>query len=267
MSGRPILLRSVVGLIVVSTVCVGVTAVTSAKVLDIIGGLALLAYLPGAALILALDGKSRHLGIIERHMWAIAASLGLSVAGGLVLNLAGGLTRESWLIWTSCVIAVSVAVAVYRIGIRPDDDGEPDPHAATRVSVHERLRLSVRQGSLLFAAFVVCSAALALSIHSDAASSRESFVQAWVLPQPVDNVSSPNVQVGLLNHLGETQTFIVTVTVGRKPATQFSVDLTDGASWRHRISRQPGEQVESSVATAARPSIILSRVYLATPVS
>jgi hypothetical protein len=125
----------------------------------------------------------------------------------------------------------------------------------------------LRQGLLLLGAAAICAASLFLSVHSDALTTREAFVQAWVLPRPAQDVTSTSVQLGVRNQTGSQRTFLVRATVGKGPTQVFTVHLADGASWTHLISRRPAERVESTVSTASRPSVVTNRVFLATPVA
>ena len=265
MSLRTTSIRPVIRLFVVSATCIGLVTISSIQTVDIVAGLPLVIYLPGGLLILAIDATRRHLGTVERQVWTIAASCGLTICGGLVLNLVGGLTRDSWLIWISGVVCSCAAVGAFRLsGLQSAD--------ATRGTVWrlgwlQRLHISLRQWLLLTMGLIVCGLALVLSIHTNAVSTREAFVQSWVLPQPVDTASSPNVEIGIINHLGNKRSFVVHVTVGTGNSVQFIVTLADGASWTHELVRRPGQRVESAVATESRPSVIISRVYLATPVT
>jgi uncharacterized membrane protein len=252
--------------VLVGAICIGLVAISSDSPVDVIAGLPLAIYLPGAVLVLAIDVGRRHLGLLERQVWTVAASIGLAVIGGLVLNLAWGLTRVSWLVWMSGVICVCAVVGGVRIRRQSSEDGALPDDNTSELHSHPRFQVSLRQGLLLATAVIVCGAALTLSIHSNAVSTRENFVQSWVLPQPVDTVSSPDVQVGIMNHLGSKRAFVIHVTVGTGRTAQFMVTLGNGATWKHKLVRHPGEQVESAVATAARPSFIISRVYLAHPV-
>jgi hypothetical protein len=214
----------------------------------------------------------------------VGASFGLTVLGGIVLNLVGGLTRSSWLVWTGAVIVVCIALKLL-LSRRPSrsdlDPATPHADGSDALNSHEAaiggpadqgdssgsIRVSLRQAVLLFGAGLICAAALVLSIHTDAATTRESFVQAWVLPSPTENVFSTSVQLGLRNHLGGRRTFLVNVTIGKGPTKVFTVRLADGASWTQVITRYPGERVESTVSTSSQPSVVLTRVDLATPVT
>jgi len=278
--------RSDLTLLAISAVCIVVAALSSNEVIDVIAGLPLTAYLPGVALVSIIAPQRHYANAVERQVWIVGASFGLSVLGGILLNLVGGLTRSSWLIWIASVIVVSVAlkqVLARRFSGHPTElmsvsasghgvaDSRPGL-TTTTVQVREdpvSSRVTLRQVILLLAAGAVCVAAMVLSIHTNAVTTKESFVQAWVLPRPTDDVASTSVQLGLQNNSGERRTYLVDVNVGSIPTRVFSVLLDNGASWTQVITRRPGERVESTVYGLVKPwgEIVLAKVYLATPVA
>jgi hypothetical protein len=266
-------------LFALSAACVAVTAVSSNPTVDVITGLPLTVYLPGAALVSLLSTQRRDL--VQRQLWSVGASFGLTVAGGLVLNLAGGLTRASWLVWVGAVVVLCNVLKLVlprgtnRVDTPPTDtdilDGSNADGSAIASTAGVRNSrgpmISLRGGVLLFGAVATCAAAIVLSVHTNAESTRESFVQAWVLPRPSEDVASPRVLIGIRNHLGYQRTFDVHVTVGNEPTKTFSVPLANGASWTRVITRLPGERVESTIFTSSQPSVVITRVYLATPIT
>ena len=84
-------------LLVASAACIVAVDKSSNRAVDVVAGLLLVVYLPGAALVSAFGAGRSRASVFEREMWIIGASFGLSVAGGLVLNLTSGLTRTYWL--------------------------------------------------------------------------------------------------------------------------------------------------------------------------
>ncbi len=270
-------------LLAVSATCVGIAAMSSNLAVNVISGLPLSVYLPGAALISFLDPLRQHARGGERQIWIVGASFGSTIVGGIVLNLVGGLSRTSWLIWTCTVIFLGVGIKLLlphwpyqsdaelpNIDTAETDDWDY-PKVSSGVLAHTRhwlgsLGVSMRQAIFLFSAIVICAASFALSVYTNAATTQERFVQAWVLPRPTYDVFSNSVEVGLQSHLGNQNTFLVRVDIGRGPAKTFTVTLADGGSWTRVLTRRPGEQVETTVSIASQPSVILTSVNLATPV-
>ena len=284
MTSRQILTRSDLTLLGLSAICIAAAAVSSTVLVDVIVGLPLTAYLPGAILVSAFCPQGHLSSLVERQVWSIGASFGLSVLGGLVLNLVGGLTRSSWLIWIGVVVVTCVALKSVMARGSGRSDALPAGHpyvSSDFLAPHEgensrsaveperngAHKVSLRQGFLLIGAGVICVASFVLSEYTDVATTSESFVQAWVLPRPTEDVWSTSVQLGIRNHLGSRRTFLVDVNIGSEPREQFAVSLYDGASWTHLIHRNPGERIESIVYSLSQPQVILARVNLATPTS
>ena len=106
-------------LVVLTALCAILAAVSSVGAVDIVFGLPLALFLPGAALVWAIDPWGRQVKGPERIMWSFGSSIGIVILGGLLLNLTGGLTRQHWLILISAVVAVSAVAAWVRSGTRP----------------------------------------------------------------------------------------------------------------------------------------------------
>ncbi len=178
--------RRFISLLVIATaVCAVLAAVTSVGAVDIIFGLPLAFVLPGAALVWAVDPWRRQVKGAERAMWSVGSSIGIVILGGLLLNLTGGLTRQHWLILSSAVVAV---VRRGRLVARRESHRRGTVRRRPR-NGEDRTRwvtsLSLRPVALLLAAVLVVSGALVLSQRTSAESSREHFVQAWILPRPI----------------------------------------------------------------------------------
>src|ERR1700733_9287308 len=87
--------------VALTALCATLAAVTSVAAVDIVFGLPLALFLPGAALVWAIDPWGRRVKGPERIMWSFGASIGMVILGGLLLNLTGGLTRPHSLILVS----------------------------------------------------------------------------------------------------------------------------------------------------------------------
>jgi uncharacterized membrane protein len=247
-----------------TALCAAVAAASSVGAVDIVFGLPLALFLPGAALIWAIDPWGLAVKGPERFMWSFASSIGIVILGGLLLNLTGGLTRQHWLILSSAVVAITAVAAWLRSGNRV---GEEPARATSEEEEPARwvTTLSLRPVALLVAAVLVVSGALVLSQRTNTESSREHFVQAWILPQPTGNVFSTTAQLGVRNEEGDTEVLLIRVKVGSSGTSTRTVDLRDGQEWTRQVSRNPGQPVSATVAIASRPSSILDRVDLAKP--
>jgi uncharacterized membrane protein len=263
----------------VTVVCAFVAAATSVRALDIVAGLPLTLYLPGSALVSAIDPSGRQLKPPQRYMWSVGGSIGIVIVGGFVLNLAGGLTRWHWLILIVAVVAVSAVVAKFRdtrqgsvpvAGVAPSQNQLPDSTGSQVIASGAepaRRPLGIRQIALLVSALVVVAVALILSEHTDEVATREHFVQAWILPRPTGDISSSMVQVGIQNDQGRRETLVVRVVKGSATTSAWTVTLGQGQSWTHELHRRDGEAVRATVAIASRPKTILDAVILERPTS
>jgi uncharacterized membrane protein len=243
--------------------CVALAAAFSVGALDIVVGVPLAVLLPGAALISAIDPWHRQLQGPERVMWFVGSSIGIVIMGGLILNLTGGLTRPHWLILIAAVIGILVVVGYLRGAIQEAPAEETGPVVEGSATRGLAL-LTFRPVALMVVAIVVVVGGFVLSQRSNAESTREHFVQAWILPQPTGNVYSTKATLGVRNEEGEHVSILLTVKVGRAGSTMM-VGLRDGQAWTHQISRTPGQAVSVTVALASNPSSILDRVDLAKP--
>jgi hypothetical protein len=112
-----------------------------------------------------------------------------------------------------------------------------------------------------------------LSLHTNAESTSEHFVQAWILTRPQNDPWSPAIEVGITNHEGTSQQFIVLEQVGGTvPAqplaiSQQVIELRDGQGWGHKMTRQAGEPVKVTVALSSHPNDVLESVRLTLPVT
>ncbi len=265
----------------VSAACIAAVATLSTPTVRVIAGLPLTLYLPGAGLVSLINSRRHRASAVERQVWIIGASLALTVAGGLVLNLTPiGLNRSSWLVCIGSEIGainlLKILLFLYQTAsTTPNvDRGTPETDQEV-VSAPPEMGgeapgskwVSFRRVALLLCAGAICAAALVLSVHTNSATTREHFVEAWVLPRPSEDVTSTTVELGLRNHTGAARTFLVHVTVGGALADLFSVPLANGASWTHVIKRGPGQEVESTIFRSSQPTVVVTRVYLATPVT
>jgi hypothetical protein len=284
--------RSSIAIIVGADVCALVAALATQPVVTVVFGLPLALILPGAALVLAVDPWRRQVRGAQRLMWTVAASLGLVVFGGLLLNVLGGLTQTSWLILITSSVLLLGVVAWFRggpstagadrwradtaeeissVGTEEVEEGAAllvgnSDSAEQRGSANRsRHPVGIRQVALLLAAAVVAAGGMWLSVSSASTSSRESFVQAWILTQPVDDPGSTKVHFGITNYEGRRTQFILNETIGRSSPSQQVITLDDRQSWRAEILRKSGEQVVVTVRLTSHPQTTVATVQLAVP--
>jgi hypothetical protein len=257
-------------IVVATGACVAVVHLATNLVVRSVAGLPLVLYLPGVALVWAVDPRGRQVTGIVRQVWIFGASMGVVIVSGLVINLAGGLTADHWLVWIGAETVLLAVVGVLRSVLgRSDGTGEPVTSEAG-ADGPPRMRLTLRQWVLLAAAVAVGLGTVAVSEHSVATTRTERFVQAWILPVPIHNPWGRTALVGIRNQTQQTQEFVITAVLsplkGGAPTTYvWRQVLPQGRGWTREFNREPGEAVRVTVATTSAPNVVLSSVNLATP--
>ena len=270
--------RSSLLLILGTDLCAALAALSVLPAITVIAGLPLVLYAPGAAFLLAVDPHRRQVKGVQRLMWTVAASLGTVIMSGLLLNLFGGLTRTHWLVLLTVVVLILAIVGWFRGASRAEPatetgdgavpsalgpvDSDTEPESSTGPS-HPA---GIRQAALLMATAGVVAGALLLSLHSAAVASRESFVQAWIVTQPVNDIWSTSAQMGVTNHEGHRSQFVVEEVIGRSAPQQQKITLDDAQTWHLRVQRNAGEPVVVTVLSGAHSKAPLASVSLAQPV-
>jgi uncharacterized membrane protein len=275
--------RESLWLVFATALCVTTTLLTSSSAVDAVVSIPLALYLPGAALVLAVDPRRNHTNGVQRQMWSVGASIAIVVAGGFILNVvAGGLTRSHWITLIYAVVILAVVTSwVRRAQVRTDPGRETVlSDGSETITSSDQLRqpagkrrFPARQVSLVTGALIVIAGALVLSLHTNAESTSEHFVQAWILTRPQNDPWSPAIEVGVTNHEGASQQFIVLEQVGGTvPAqplaiSQQVIELRDGQGWGHNMIRKAGEPVKVTVALSSHPNDVLESVRLTLPVT
>ena len=259
--------RVIAGIVLLSAACALVAAATSVDAVDIVVGLPLALFLPGAALVWAVDPWRRQLTRLERMMWSFASTIGIVIVGGLALNLTGGLTRLHWLILAFAATGLCGIVGWLRSGKTSEGVSSGDGEPTVTGTAAGRIGRSayVRHVTLLLAAIAVVAGALVVSQRTNTEAGREHFVQAWILPQPTGNNLSTRTQLGVRNEEGRSQVLVIVIRVGSAKATTSTVGLANGQQWTHEVLRATGQPVSATVALASDPTSVLDRVDLAKP--
>jgi hypothetical protein len=227
--------------------------------LQIAAALPLVLILPGTALVLAVDpGHTRTVGA-ERLFWCLLASLGATVAGGLILNMTAELTQSTWLAYSSGVVVVAALTSMAR-------HTEGDGHNSRRRRIPVRVALPT--ALLGVATLALIAGALALSVYSSSTGNREHFVQLWLVPSPATaGANAQRAELGVTNYEGRRVRLDISI---RTPDTvvlsRKGLLLDQGQTWTYRIFRPGLVPVTATVALASAPSQILSSVKLASPV-
>lgn len=260
----PVNPRVMVGVLVsAAAICAGICRAAGVGVVLLPAGVLLALYLPGAAVVLSIDPHRKHVRGAARAMWVPLASLGILIAGGIILNEVSALTRLTWAVYEFCVVLLAGGVAWLRGG------GEHHELSDERSVLTGRwTRVSGGSVGLLVCASVVVAGALGLSVYSSNTASSERFVQLWMLPVPATaGAYATRVQIGLSNDEGAKIRFAVTVRDGGVVLlNNFLVTLNAGQQWTKDLPRKGHTPMTATVARASHAAKILDSVKIATPV-
>lgn len=208
----------------VSVLCVGlVSSLAAGNPVRVIAALLLVTVLPGLAASVALGVWSR-VSAGERIVLVPALSLALSVLVSVALYGLG--VRLSLGSWADSLAAVTVLACLYVV-VRP-----PASLALPWWSLWRGL-------PWIAASAVVLTVAGVISAHSVARADRASrFTTLWVLPASGD---SDHVRIGLYNHQGATEDYVVKVGRGRQLRVLTGVRTRSSVSWTRVIRIPPGQ--------------------------
>jgi len=225
---------------------------TSEPWIDAAAAIPLVLVIPGLAILGSLEADRPRLAIGDAFVWSVVISFGSAVAGGLLLNLLGGLTRRNWLIYTAIVVTCATFVTIRTPSVTADNaisggsiKGATVPHRG-KGSVR-RVNVSMRNLGTATIGLIVLGASFALSYQS-ADSMRERFTQLWLTPISQSSATSrpdtsyPEAQIGVHNHEGTEERYAVALFkgAGTTAAATWSIALGDGATWSKSLPRPPG---------------------------
>jgi uncharacterized membrane protein len=252
---------SALGVIAAALICAALNFVSSVWGLQIATAVPLVLFLPGLALVLAVDPYQRHASGAERLLWCLLASIATAIAGGLILNVAAELTRTTWLAYLVGVVVLSGCASMLRRGT----EGRTLAH---RIGGVRELRVSGSAALLSIGAVVLVAGALGISVYSNATSNQEHFAQLWIVPIPGGGGSTAaRAEVGVTNYEGRRERFDVTIDgPGEVWLSRKQVVLSEGQSWTYHLVRQHLRPVLATLSLASRPTRIVDSVRLASPV-
>jgi uncharacterized membrane protein len=252
---------SAVILLVAAIACAVLNTRSSVWAIQISTALPLVLYLPGAALVLAVDPWRRRVKGPERLLWSLLGSIGSAIGGGLILNVASELNRTTWLAY---LLAVTIAAAVATT-LR---GGSRDGPALSWGARLRKARAPMPTVLLIIGASTLVAAAVALSVYSSSTSNRERFVQLWILPNPAGaGATAVRAEVGVTNYEGRRLRFDVSIETPKSVLlSRQQVVLGQGQTWTYHLIRKGQLPVLATVSLASQPSRVLDSVRLASPV-
>jgi hypothetical protein len=246
--------RRALVLFLLGAVGAGICAGVDQRAIDAVVAIPLVVYVTGAALVNAVDPWARRVAGAVRVYWSVLASFGLAVAGGFVLNVAGGLDRDHWCLVVAAIVGVTGAVGWVRGATAPGGTRRVEPVAAT---------ITPRSVLLVAVAVALVVGALTLSQISTSRAESEHFVELSILPQPVFNNDSTGVELMVTNDEGTRTAFVVTIDGTTPTPRTWTVVLAANARATLALTRPAGAAVTASVARRGEPGHLLASVDLA----
>jgi uncharacterized membrane protein len=212
----------------------------------------------GYAIIAALFPDQR-LQPGERVVYAVAASIGATVLGAIVVQLVLDLDRTVWAVLLVAITVGAALVAIRRRGRRPTAAAPETGRTGPRFHVPGPVA-----GLTLIAAVAVAAAAVVISSNG-ARRERDSyrFTALWVQPaRHPAAIGGRAVTVGVDNHQGATARYRLVVKQGGGILTRRKLELGDGGRWRLRLAVAPASAADPVTATLRRNGAIYRHVYL-----
>lgn len=249
-------------LMAAAIVCSALSARSTGSAIQIATALPLVLFLPGAAIVQAVDPRRRRASGSQRLYWSLLGSLAATIAGGLILNVVSELTRTTWLAYLLGVVVVASVASLFRKG---DHGG----HSLSWAARLRRIRIPISSALLGIGAVLLVVGALAVSVYSSSTANREHFVQLWILPIPVSaGATAARAEVGVTNYEGRRDRFEVSIEEpGVVLLSRRQVVLRQGQTWTFHLIRHGHVPVLAKVSLASQPSRVLDSVRLASPVA
>jgi len=225
------------------SVAAGFAITSGPPFLVVLAALAMVLFLPGRSLYEAVrSGEVSH-SPAELIAWSVVASIGISLVGGLLLNLTSGLTRQHWLAWSLATTAIACIAC-----LRPETTSNQE---SRRTPQSLRQGLAARNLATAGCAVVLIGAALWMSFAS-AGRQAAGFTQLWIVPS--SNSSTPmtgTAQIGIRNLHGGTEQYLVAVFEGQatKETRSWVVSVGAGSTWSTVFPRPVGKQLRVELVT------------------
>jgi hypothetical protein len=270
--------RNLFVIILLTALCVILCGVGHTTIASTAGAVPLILILPGWAMLVAVDPDAEYVRTASRVFWITVASIVITMAGGFILNVTGGLTHTAWVIYLSVSIVFLVLIAATRLVIRSRSRVSPGPsQASTAADVISaqggaeaepgRAAVSIRSGAALVVSLGLLIGAVLLSQRSVDAN-RPQFLELSLVPgslssHPIDD----DARLAISNRTGAEENLILKVQAGTSTSMRVSISLTPGATWSKVVDRKSGENLTATVSTQSNPAKILRSVSLRSPLA
>ena len=195
-----------------STIAVSVAAATDGGPLRLVLAAPLVLFLPGYALLAALQFSSR--SAVDQCVLAAGSSIALAVVGGFVLDALHMLNPFGWAAWCASVVVMMSGVAIVR-GL----------HLEERVPVAQ-WNIRLRHVVVLGVAALMIGGALILSARDEAKYRQFKYTELWMSAK---EQAAGEIIIGVTSAEADPRIFDIEVTLGgRSVATWRSLRLEPG---------------------------------------
>jgi uncharacterized membrane protein len=249
----------IVEMLVSTTVLEAILFNTSNRVIDTLGSVPLVFLLPGAALLGLINSIRKNVSFLERLMWTVLASMGITTVGGLLLNLFGGLTRHNWLIFAAIVVGASGVfqfgeLLIHTISHKQKESSATLPqHYDNGSSPTTLTRRNIRGLTILLLALSLVVASLVVS-QLNTSATRERFAELWLVPivnnkVNFESTTPGSARLGVQNFEGRTAHFLVSLFIGKSNIPlKRSLTLQNGAEWSLIVNRPRNTALKATLA-------------------
>src|SRR5579883_1279228 len=249
--------RSPGGCAAASLLCLGILLWIRNPLLDVAAAVPLLFYLPGRAVLRAARAEPEDR--LASTVLSVAISLSIVIIAGLILHLAGQITRPGWLI--SLGIIVSAAWIVWAVAERRASSG-----SLSVVVRAERRRAYYRPGdiSTMASALGLAAIGLGLAVAVMLQHRQFYFTQAWIVP---NQKAADSVVIGLRNEEEGQQSYAIELLVDRHLVQSWTdITLQPGRTWTTTFSwlaLGASPRVEALVYRTSDRSVVYRHVWSA----
>lgn len=240
-------------LIVAALLCAAASVFDAPFLVRAAAGLALVLYLPGAAVLLFFPRTGRAFHVVI----AIGLSAALTIIVGLLLNALHHLDRSGWTLAMTGLAILPAALAWLALA----------PGALEQVPQSQAARLPHPRwqhvATFATAVLVVC-AAVGLARQGAQAHAPFRFTEFWLVPA---GASAPTYELGVRNGEGRTTNYAIELANGNQRVGYWpDVTLQPGEVFRTELSAaassRPGQRFEARLYREGARGAVYRRVWL-----
>ncbi len=201
-------------------------------------GIALALFLPGYALIAAMDSRQAT-GHVELLTLRLGVSIVITILAGLLLNLMPwGLQRQPWGILLAGITLAAATTAILR-----RRSSAPALGAEIRMPT---LRLQPMQAVLLVLGVLLLANAVNTARNGAINQPTQGYTQLWMVDKA--DAAPGTVRLGVSNQEQKPQRYLLRVTDGGSMLSEWKdIDLQPGAQWEITLVLPPDSNTKTPV--------------------